>query len=81
MYNADGDFLIVPQVGRLNIITEMGRLMVEPCEIVVIPRGIRFSVRLVDNEPIRGYILEVFEGHFELPGSFDQAALTNHLLN
>jgi hypothetical protein len=38
---------------------------VEPSEIVVIPRGIKFSVSL--EEPSRGYILEVFRGHFELP--------------
>lgn len=36
MYNSDGDFLIVPQLGRLQIRTEMGTIDVEPCEIVVI---------------------------------------------
>jgi homogentisate 1,2-dioxygenase len=38
-YNSDGVMLIVPQQGRLDIQTEMGCIMVEPCEIVVIPRG------------------------------------------
>lgn len=66
-YNSDGDFLIVPQIGSLELITEFGRLLVEPNEIVVIPRGIRFSVILSNEDRIRGYILEVFEGHFELP--------------
>ncbi|CAG8517424.1 15931_t:CDS:2 [Acaulospora colombiana] len=65
-YNSDGDFLIVPQHGRLDITTEFGRMLVAPCEITVIPRGIKFSVNLPDG-PSRGYILEVFENHFELP--------------
>lgn len=63
--NSDGDFLIVPQVGTLDITTEMGLLRVEPCEIVVIPRGIKFSVDV--QTASRGYILEIFKGHFELP--------------
>ena len=41
-YNADGDFLVVPQQGPLDILTEMGKLLVEPNEIVVIPSGVRF---------------------------------------
>jgi homogentisate 1,2-dioxygenase len=65
-YNADGDFLIVPQHGSLSIKTEMGNMQVDPCEIVVIPRGVKFQV-LVDG-PVRGYIAEIFKGHFELPG-------------
>ncbi|KAI8816746.1 Homogentisate 1,2-dioxygenase, partial [Fimicolochytrium jonesii] len=65
-YNSDGEFLIVPQQGRLDIQTEFGRLVVEPNEIAVIPRGIRYAVRFPDG-PSRGYILEVFNRHFELP--------------
>jgi len=65
-YNSDGDFLIVPQHGHLHIITEFGIIDVNPCEIVVIQRGIKFSVDVA--EPSRGYILEVMSGHFELPG-------------
>ena len=41
-YSADGDFLIVPQHGVLDIQTEMGKLLVQPNEICVIPRGIKF---------------------------------------
>eukprot|EP00842_Homolaphlyctis_polyrhiza_P001677 jgi/Hompol1/250/HPOL_004117-RA len=66
-YNADGDFLIVPQQGTLDIQTELGFLKVSPGEIVVIQRGIRYSVSLPDG-PSRGYICEIFDGHFELPG-------------
>ncbi|KAJ3060295.1 hypothetical protein HDU98_003721 [Podochytrium sp. JEL0797] len=65
-YNADGDFLIVPQQGTLEIRTEMGLLRVEPTEIIVIPRGIKFSVDLPTG-PSRGYILETFDRHWELP--------------
>lgn len=65
-YNSDGDYLIVPQVGTLYIQTEVGKLTVAPCEIVVIPRGIKFSVHLTGNS--RGYIAEIFQGHFEIPG-------------
>lgn len=69
-FNSDGDFLIVPQQGTLLIKTEMGKLVVEPREIVVIPRGIKFTVdydAAVDAEGCRGYIVEIFQGHFELP--------------
>ena len=37
LYNSDGDFLIVPQDGQLNIKTELGKLQVKPGEIIVIP--------------------------------------------
>lgn len=67
-YNADGDLLIVPQMGTLEVRTELGTLLVTPNEICVVPRGIVFQVNLPDK-PVaaRGYILEVFDGHFELP--------------
>ncbi|KAF8579366.1 homogentisate 1,2-dioxygenase [Ramaria rubella] len=64
--NTDGDFLIVPSQGRLDIQTEFGKLMVRPGEIVVIQRGIRFKVSL-PNGPSHGYIQEVFGAHYELP--------------
>lgn len=65
--NSDGDFLIVPQTGTLLIKTEFGRLIVEPNEIVVIQQGMKFSIDSRDNQPIRGYVLEVKGNHFELP--------------
>jgi len=65
-YNSDGELLIVPQQGRLAIATEMGRLDVEPFEIVVIPRGVRFKVDLPDGEA-RGYICENFGALLRLP--------------
>lgn len=65
-YSSDGDFLIVPQHGVLDIRTEMGHLLVRPNEICVIPRGIKYRVDLPAG-PVRGYILELYQGHFTLP--------------
>ena len=65
MYNSDGDFLIVPQLGTLYITTEFGKLTVSPTSICVIPRGIRFAVDV--NENSRGWICEIYESHYRLP--------------
>mmetsp|Transcript_12162 Transcript_12162/g.28120 ORF Transcript_12162/g.28120 Transcript_12162/m.28120 type:complete len:440 (+) Transcript_12162:27-1346(+) len=65
-YNSDGDFLIVPQQAPLLITTEFGQMLVTPGEICVLQRGMRFSVALPDG-PARGYIAEVFNGHFTIP--------------
>lgn len=65
-YNADAELLIVPQLGRLRFATELGELVVEPQEIVVIPRGVRFRVELLDKEA-RGYIAENFGALLKLP--------------
>lgn len=63
--NGDGDFLIVPQQGTLRVTTEMGRMTVEPCEICVVPRGVRFKIDV--DGPSRGYVCELFRRHFVLP--------------
>jgi homogentisate 1,2-dioxygenase len=81
-YNSDGDFLIVPQYGSLLIYTELGRLIVHPKEICVIPRGIVFSVHQHDSSAdvvARGYVLEVYKGHFQLPelGPIGASGLAN----
>ncbi len=65
-YDADGELLIVPQLGRLLLTTEFGRLVLEPLEIAVIPRGVRFRVELPDGEA-RGYVCENFGAQFRLP--------------
>ncbi len=66
-YNADGELLIVPQQGALRLRTEFGLLDAKPGEIAVIPRGVKFQVRLGD--PVaRGYICENYGQNFELPG-------------
>lgn len=65
-YNADGEFLIVPQLGRLHIHTELGIMDVKPGEICVIPRGVKYRVVLAD-EQARGYICENYGASFRLP--------------
>ena len=65
-YSADGEMLIVPQLGTLRLDTELGRMDVEPQEIAVIPRGLRFRVE-VPTGPVRGYICENFGAPFKLP--------------
>lgn len=65
-YNADAEMLILPERGRLHLDTELGSLAVEPQELVVIPRGIRFRVALPDGEG-RGYVCENFGALLRLP--------------
>jgi homogentisate 1,2-dioxygenase len=56
-YNADGELLLVPELGRLRVVTELGVLQVEPLQILVLPRGLKFRVELLDAHA-RGYIAE-----------------------
>jgi len=65
-YDADGELLIVPQQGLLAIRTELGVIDVEPGEIAVVPRGIKFSVALPDGAA-RGYICENYGALLRLP--------------
>jgi homogentisate 1,2-dioxygenase len=65
-YDADGELLIVPERGGLRIATEMGILGVEPGEIAVVPRGVRFAVGLAAGEA-RGYVCENFGALLRLP--------------
>jgi homogentisate 1,2-dioxygenase len=65
-YDADGELLIVPQLGALRVATELGILEVRPLEIAVIPRGLRFRVELPDGTA-RGYVCENFGAPFRLP--------------
>ena len=64
--NADGETLIIPQQGRLAITTELGRIALEPLQIAVIPRGLRYAVALPDGEA-RGYLVENRGAPFRLP--------------
>jgi homogentisate 1,2-dioxygenase len=65
-FNADGELLILPQLGRLRLATECGRLEVSPGEFAVIPRGLKFRVELVDAQA-RGYVCENHGQAFRLP--------------
>ena len=62
---SDGELLIVPQQGALNIVTELGALELEPAFIGVIPRGLRFRVEVAG--PARGYVCENYGAAFRLP--------------
>ncbi|CAN5759414.1 homogentisate 1,2-dioxygenase [soil metagenome] len=64
--NLDGELLIVPQQGTLNVTTELGLLQAKPTEILVIPRGLRFKVALPDGAS-RGYVCENYGAPFRLP--------------
>ncbi|BDB58790.1 MAG: homogentisate 1,2-dioxygenase [Rhodococcus sp. (in: high G+C Gram-positive bacteria)] len=64
--DADGELLFVPQDGALLLCTELGRLLVEPGEIAVIGRGLRFRVDLV-GEKATGYLLENYGAALALP--------------
>lgn len=66
--NADGDMLLVPQTGALLLTTELGRLLVSPGEVAVLPRNLTFAVdgaEASEDGGCRGYALETFYGaHF-----------------
>lgn len=67
-YNADGEMLIVPEMGRLGFLTELGCLQAGPGEVVVIPRGLKFKVEPhPDDKQLRGYICENYGQQFRLP--------------
>jgi homogentisate 1,2-dioxygenase len=65
-FNADGEMLLVPQQGRLRIATELGVLEVEPLEIAVLPRGLKWRIELLDPQA-RGYIAENHGAPLRLP--------------
>jgi homogentisate 1,2-dioxygenase len=65
-FDADGELLIVPQSGRLRVVTELGILGLEPREMGVVPRGVRFRVELPDGEA-SGYVCENYGALFRLP--------------
>ena len=81
-YNADGEMLVVPEMGSLTIYTELGVIEASPGEVCCLPRGLKFRVgiagaeREVEEQPsavssqpsaCRGYICENYGQHFRLP--------------
>ena len=66
LINADGEMLLMPQQGRVDITTELGRLHIGPGEFAVIPRGMAFKVALPDG-PTRIYVGENYGAPFRLP--------------
>jgi homogentisate 1,2-dioxygenase len=66
LYDADGELLIVPQQGRLLLITEFGPIEAGPGEIAVVPGGVKFRVELPDGRA-GGYVCENYGALFRLP--------------
>jgi len=66
LFNADGEYLIVPQQGALRIDTEFGALAIAPGDIAIIPRGVVFRVKLL-CDTARGFICENYGARFALP--------------
>lgn len=64
--DSDGELLVVPEQGGLLLRTEFGLLRVEPGEVALIPRGVRFRVELLDGTA-RGYVCENYGAAFQLP--------------
>jgi homogentisate 1,2-dioxygenase len=65
-FNADGEMLFIPEQGRLELLTEMGRIEIAPGEVALVPRGVRFRARLPDGAA-RGYVAENHGALFRLP--------------
>lgn len=49
-HNIDGEIMISPAVGKLQIITELGILDLEPGFIGVIPKNMKIQVNLVEGD-------------------------------
>ena len=64
--DADGELVIVPQQGALELQTELGRMEVAPGSIAIVPRGMKFRVQLLEGEA-RGYVAENYGPPFRLP--------------
>jgi homogentisate 1,2-dioxygenase len=66
LVNADAEMLFLPQQGRLQISTELGRLEVSAGEVALVPRGLAMRIELPDG-PSRGYVCENYGAFFRLP--------------
>jgi homogentisate 1,2-dioxygenase len=67
-YNADGEMLVVPEMGSLVIYTELGVIRVGPGEVACLPRGLKFRVEIGAS---------VSSPHVSKGSSRPQRALTN----
>jgi homogentisate 1,2-dioxygenase len=65
-YNADGEMMVVAEYNSIRFVTELGVVEIEPGQIAVLPRGLRFRVEL-PNGRARGYICENYGAQFRLP--------------
>jgi homogentisate 1,2-dioxygenase len=58
--------MFVPQQGALVLFTELGKLMVAPGEIAIVPRGMKFQAHPAEGAA-RGYLCENYGAYFRLP--------------
>jgi homogentisate 1,2-dioxygenase len=65
LVNADGELLLVPQQGAIQLVTELGILDVAPGEVALVPRGMAFKVNVTG--PTRLYACENHGAPFRLP--------------
>jgi homogentisate 1,2-dioxygenase len=64
--DADGELLFIPQAGRLDLLTELGRIEIAPGQIALIPRGVKFRCVLPEGQAA-GYVAENQGALFRLP--------------
>lgn len=62
----DGELLFIPYQGMLRLRTEMGILEIKPGMIAVIPRGVYFTVDVIEDSAA-GYLCENGGAPFTLP--------------
>ena len=67
LVSADGESLLIPDEGELLVRTEFGRFLIAPGDVLLVPRGVRFSVDPVGSSARRGWWVEAFGAGFELP--------------
>jgi homogentisate 1,2-dioxygenase len=65
-FSADGELLILPQQGAIDLVTELGWMTVAPLQLAVVPRGVRFRVELPEGAA-RGYVCENYGALLRLP--------------
>jgi homogentisate 1,2-dioxygenase len=64
--DADGELLIIPQKGAIELRTELGSLEIGPGDVGLVPRGMKFRVKLLEGEAL-GYVAENHGSPFRLP--------------
>jgi homogentisate 1,2-dioxygenase len=64
--DADGELLIIPQQGAIELQTELGNLEIGPGDVGLVPRGMKFRVRLLEGAA-SGYVAENHGAPFRLP--------------
>ena len=64
--DADGELVIIPRQGAIEVQTELGRLEVAPGSIAIVPRGLKFRVQPLEGEAL-GYVAENYGLPFRLP--------------